>query len=106
MSLKSLKILFFFKARNGVLKISFVTLYHYDLYEKLTHRPDQQFLLKTSEKPEYNNQVGTVAELVYGDPPADILRNKTKHRKPPQIAKPDSNRTKRKTDFRKKIGAT
>ena len=55
MSLKSLKILFFFKARNGVLKISFVTLYHYDLYEKLTHRPDQQFLLKTSEKPEYNN---------------------------------------------------
>ena len=47
-----------------------------------------------------------MAELVYGDPPADILRNKTKHRKPPQIAKPDSNRTKRKTDFRKKIGAT
>lgn len=48
--------------------------------------------------------VGTVVELVYGDPPADIFNRKSKHRKCAQPAKPDSNRSKRKIDFRKKVG--
>jgi len=50
--------------------------------------------------------VGTVVELVYGPPPADVMRNKMKHRKSNQAPKPDSNRSKRKADFKAKIGAS
>lgn len=46
--------------------------------------------------------VGTVVELVYGPPPADVMRNKMKHRKSNQAPKPDSNRSKRKHDFKAK----
>jgi len=46
--------------------------------------------------------VGTVVELVYGPPPADVMRNKMKHRKSNQAPKPDSNRSKRKQDIKAK----
>lgn len=47
-----------------------------------------------------------MVELVYGPPPADVMRNKMKHRKSNQAPKPDSNRSKRKADFKAKIGAS
>ena len=47
-------------------------------------------------------KVGTVVELVYGPPPADVMRNKMKHRKSNQAPKPDSNRSKRKQDIKAK----